>query len=243
MNLIVDNTNVKLEFQKRYYYWALSDWDSEIQESFISLSRIKNPVVEAVLIAMDNIETYQRYYLASGLVGRFRKELLLHINKDFTKEEARLVDYYMDTVQHISIESTLLRNFNQYKKQTLNKKLFKQTLIDKLAPVLGMNYQKLSRYEWKYSLNIGSWHVDTYIDIGGRYHQLVYDHVIKGPGNFILMDCISILSWLGISSQTSWRGLGNDDICSVVDSLSQIIYRFMVSAPILLKDLDINPTH
>jgi len=94
--------------------------------------------------------------------------------------------------------------------------------------------------------------VHTYVEVGGSYSQLWYRHTITPPDRYTRLDeasvdksaivywaanSISLLSWLGITSQTCWDLLTESDIPEAAETLSLLCSHFMQAVSDLLDGL------
>src|SRR5207247_1574195 len=86
----------------------------------------------------------------------------------------------------------------------LNRGRFIKILKECLTPVLGREDRWGGGGTWRYNTPIDSLRVETYLDTGGTHHQLCYSHRIIFSGHQTLIEQTSALSWLGLTSQTSW---------------------------------------
>ncbi|HXM97102.1 MAG TPA: hypothetical protein VN982_01365 [Candidatus Dormibacteraeota bacterium] len=93
-----------------------------------------------------------------------------------------------------------------------------------------------NRKEWTYHTQMGSWIVSTEIDTGGR-RNVGYDHSIGALETMHLQDRISVLSWMGISSQTDWMYLSEDEADEAAECLGQLCGQFLSAVPKLLEGL------
>ena len=228
------------EFEKRLYQWALEDWRRELEEDFRLLRKVADPVPLRIIEALDKP---RRFLFAKALVKRFTPaHVLAQCGDSFTDEDAQLIQIYIDAVTSVvsgptSIGSEDDRYLSATSLCELDRTSFKKAIVTRLTPVLGKEYENCGGGEWRYYTSVGPWEIVTCIDLGGRSHQLCYAHNIRCSKHPFLAEHISLLSWLGISSQTDWSGLTQSDIEPIAESLAEIIAHFVRSAPSLLQGL------
>jgi len=233
--------DAQFEFGKRYYQWALSDWKREIENDFPFLRSVKEKLV---LKMMEALDSNQRSTLAKALVKRHQQpEILAQYGDTFTEEEKRFAQLYLEMVNGVVAGIVPLDDDTKkyyHDPKSLNRRKLKNRVITVLTPVLGEKYKNWGgREAWRYRTLIGPWELITYIDVGGRFHQLTYGHYIVAAEteHVRLAEAISLLSWLGISGQTDWEYLNDSDIQSTANTLAKICSHFLNTAPRLLEGL------
>ena len=90
----------KLKFEERFYHWCLQDWKREINQDYPFLNSVSYPSARYAVRIMRSFPDERRVLLASGLVKRFRQVGLLdRLGEEYTEEEKRLVQLYLDVCQ------------------------------------------------------------------------------------------------------------------------------------------------
>lgn len=113
----------------------------------------------------------------------------------------------------------------------------RKILLRRLAPVLGKAEEiGGNREEWAYSFQIRCWTVGTRIDTGG-IRSFGYAHSIGAREAVPLEGNITVLGWMGISSQTDWFYLSEDDYVEAAECLVQICTCFLDAVPKFLDGL------
>jgi hypothetical protein len=98
----------------------------------------------------------------------------------------------------------------------------------------------------------GGWNISTHFWFGRRESLIDYGHAVSsevdvmhsGPqgaymASIVMGNLISFCSWLGISSQTQWEYLTNDEeVRQACDATIKLCGRFFAVAPKLLKGLE-----
>lgn len=238
------------EFALRLYRWALTNAEGELSRGFPLIRRVKNENAFRFLELVDTVPHHERKVLCRALVKRFHPRAVQLCGEALSSEETRFVSLYtkeflqkdhplLGTVHVASNTVMKLREMENSGKISfrLNKRRFKRALITYLAPVLGSKYERWGGFrEWRYMSSIGRWLVFTHIDIGGR-RQVGYHHTITTDNGSFLHKGISILGWLGISSQTTWDFLTESEMDEGAETLAAICSSFLGSSHELLVGL------
>ncbi len=230
----------QIEFQKRYYQWSLQNWEKEIREDFQLLRTINSPMAQRPLRVMESLSTQDRHDMAITLVKRRTiPSVLDKFNESFSSQDKQRLEKFMQLWDEESVKEAL--NWSRYyatQKRThrIKSKLTK-AITSSLKQILGEEYEDWGGGEWRYRTDIGPWRVITHIDTSGQSCQLYYHHDICAAEHVYLSENISILNWLGISSETEWTRLSNSDIEPTSQALTTIIKYFMDAAPKLLEGL------
>jgi len=231
-------------FRERFYFWALADWNRELRDNFPLLRAVYDEGPQPAVEIMEQLAPDRREAVSIALVKRFTDEdTLRRLEALPTIEERNLAEWFVEKcLARRARRSGAVVLPGSYSKAALPKKLkrkkLKRHIIGALHPILGDKYEEWGdSFEWRYRTKIGPWHVITYIDVGGQGHQLSYDHSVLLSDRVRLFEGISLLSWLGICSQTNWQGLVDGDAEPAALVLATIVAHFMEAAPKLLKGL------
>lgn len=80
----------KQEFQVRYYLWAISEWEKEINESFPNLRSFKAGTIWETYQFMQLLDKSQQLVLAHGLLKRSHPEAVKILRENCSREEESL---------------------------------------------------------------------------------------------------------------------------------------------------------
>ncbi len=232
----------QLEFDERYYRWALDDWRREIDEGFPFLTTLQGLLQKPILRLMNSLDGDERWLLAKALVKRGREDgVLTRWGDPFTDEDRQFEQLFLDMVSTVVSQPIILdlKDARARKRvfPKLNRRKFRRHIVTALSPVLGERYENWGGGEWRYNTPVGPWQIMTYIDAGGSIHQLCYEHDIIASEHVYLTQNINLLRWLGIGSQTEWQGVGDSDAEATAKALAKIVGHFMSAVPKLLEGL------
>lgn len=222
-------------FDGRYYRWQISEWAREIKNEYPFLRLVKE---DSMIQIMEGLPDDKKMIMAKALVNRgISEEYLEKLGGKHTEEEKRFIDYFIEEgrrLRHIFACQTSLEDCNYHIK--IDKKKFKQYIIEALSPILGSDIENQGGGVFVFCMPVGAWKIYTGIDIGGSRHNLSYEHAIESAGGKRIAHNISVLAWLGIC-QTQWQYLSNDDLKPTAESLSILCKHFMIAVPKLLEGL------
>ena len=229
----------KLQFEERFYNWCLRDWEREINQDYPFLSSVSYPSSRYAIRIMRSFPDKRRTLLASGLVKRFRqKDLLEQLGEEYTEEEKRLVQLYLDVCQRSDWIETGNRSLEEEGKKRIKRKELKNCIVNSLSSVFLEGYEDCGGWEvWRYCTKFGPWQLLTYFDVGGTSEELSYDHSIIVSERVLLFEGISLLSWLGLSGSTSWKVTENSQIEHAAKTATVFCSHFMNAVPKLLEGL------
>ncbi len=229
------------EFAVRYYRWASGDFRREIQEDFPFLRRIKGRASLRLMAAMKSLQREEQMRFSTALVKRFHPQALAITGEYLTAEENELVQRYVDSILVPTKEEQEIDR--RIQAGTLCLKLNKKelaTLINReLQMILGSPSKVRGSREWWYLASIGDWNVHTNVNVAGRHlYQLDYHHRIGTVDHSCyLAQWATFLSWLGVSSQTTWDLLTESDTPEAVETLALLCSHFMQAVLDLLDGL------
>jgi len=211
------------EFVAAFYYWAQEDFRREIREGFPFLRLIKNQfVVFRQLRAFQSLSQEDQYVLASALVKRFHPRAVRYLGESLTPEETCLSDWYDSAINRWTSEELRLNELETQNPQLfkLNRRRFAALLKEALKPVCGEEIVVFDRSVWHYMTQIGGLTIATFIDVGGQFHQLVYDHAVAPKEDpFFGWGPTSILNWMGLSGGgTYWTMLTEADTAEAAEA-------------------------
>jgi hypothetical protein len=83
-------SKAKTEFQIRYYLWAASEWEKEINESLPNLGSFKSGTIWETYQFIRLLEKHQQLTLARALLKRFHAEAVKSLGEGITVEEENL---------------------------------------------------------------------------------------------------------------------------------------------------------
>jgi hypothetical protein len=241
------------EFAVRYYYWALQDFEREIEQDFPFLGTFTSGSAWHVRDMMSQMGTGDRRFLARALVKRFHERALRALGEAITEEEKQMCQEYFDkALLQSPRESYLEARLRAGERHALASRR-------KLCRLIGaeLRGRQIELDEDGCASRIiattgNRWRVVTEIDTSNRHAQLIYHHdvVIADREEIIILPYggsvkrpipivrfVSLNAWLGISGQTEWSDLMDDDLPQVASALGGVCSVFLEAAPKLLKGL------
>ena len=235
----MDFEKTKDEFLVRYYWWALEDFKREIYKGYPFLRAFKWKETSVVLKIMESLAENDRIAFSKALVKRFHKRALEITGEFLTSEEETMCNDYLvasriQTPEEIEMCEREITGETIFK---IDRKRFANLIKVEMEAIFGAKCKKMSDGVWQYASRVEGWELQTYINVGGRYHQLSYGQSLKIAPRFCLAEQISLLSWLGISGQTSWSYLTEKNVPETARVVAQLCEHFLQVAPKLLAGL------
>lgn len=235
---------IQQEFYIRYYLWSKKDFKREIHESFPYLRLFKTGPGRSFIEFMGRLERDDQLVLASALLKKFHPEAVKFLGEDLSSEELEMQSQFrvFSNIPSTMDESTLAKELAGEKIIYASRRKLRKAIIDRVAPVLGADIIRFSD-SVKIRTNCRGWSIDTDFDFGGMSEQVRYGHSIVsrqrqepyGMPAISLAQFISLNSWLGLSSATSWKYLEESDIEQVSDTIYRLCDHFIRAASNLLE--------
>ena len=228
------------QFFKRYYKWSFEDWRRELAEDFKLIRMVNDRNSRCIIRLMRGLSHEQRLKAVQSLIRNVNQYALPMIQENIQKEDIQFKDFYSNALRLYDEEESLrtsYENIEHSATKPFDRKKLQKVIIDTLEADLGEPSPLIKGSEFSYKTTIGPWTVLTDIDTGGRFHQLTYEQRITDAEGKLFFGGVSLFKWLGISGQTMWQYLGDDDIESIAGSFRIILQQFLTATPRLLDGL------
>jgi hypothetical protein len=235
------------EFCIRYYRWATYAFRREITDSFPYLRAFKTGAAWSLVHFMDRLDLQRQITLASALLKRFHPEAVKSLEDHFNVAEEELYSQFSILRKQPSPlgEGILAKELSGHKVRYASRRKIRKQLIHQASSLLDSHPIIFSDSEIAFEKNCCGWVIVTLFDFGGRSDQVRYHHSIVseskrepfGIPEAVLRRFISLHSWLGLSSETSWEYLVDDDIQHVCNCIMDSCRLFLDAAPKLLEGL------
>ena len=240
------------QFMMRFYQWARVDANREHSQDFPYLGRIKSSSALRFMEYFGALSEQQKPIAMRAMVKRFHQKGATLSGDAIAPDEQTIIEGYLSWKQ-VRIPGTSKAAWDPCSKAErqlreleragslefkVNRGKLRGILVESLSPIIGERDQSwMAGDTWRHCLRIGDWLVLTCFDTGGRNRQLAYDHTICVREHVYLLERTSILSWLGISSQTEWDLVTNSELQDVADTLIHLCRHFLLALPDLLVGL------
>jgi len=249
----------KLEFQIRYYYWATSEFEKEIGESFPILRTFKTGRLWEAYQFMQRISKDEQLTLAKSLLRRFYSDTA-KILGDGISDAANILlsrfDKFCDELFRSQLDAKARNAHSDQKVKYVSKNKLRKAIEIAFTKVYGSRCVKILTTEegWDpwFEMKFAGWIVITTFTFGRRESLIEYHHTVQSEAKIPnppfppelwmpamrLGHFISFASWLGISSQTQWEYLLPEDVEPACDAVIKHCRQFFEVAPKLLKGLE-----
>lgn len=251
------------EFKIRYYLWATSEFEREINGSFPDLKLFRTGPTWQVFQFMQKLGKSEQFVVARGLLKRFHPETVKALGETCSAEEKSLRDR-LDLFRHdvfgtsgIELELDARRRAGK-KIRSLSKRKLLNVTAQRFQGAFGTQCAESdreltgdARLEFRMKCP-GGWVINTHFWFGRGENLIDYGHTIlsettvehRGPqgpymGSLVICHSISFCSWLGICSQTQWEYLTEKEaVDHACDAVIKFSARFFEVAPKLLKGIE-----
>jgi len=200
--------------------------EEEFARDFVGLGNLHNRAARAcreVLRGRDRTRFSDEQWIAM-----LTKRLDLEIGEESIDVEERLLREEFDLLLRKRIAQTFVSHGRKVK--GLNRKL-KQSLIEVAGSVSAQ-----SAGVWMHVRKIGDWRILTEIDAGGATDAWRYSHTVT-LGDAPRLSMISVLSWLGISSQTMWDLVEEDSLDQAIEQQRRLCAVFIEGIASVAADI------
>ncbi|MCE5200455.1 MAG: hypothetical protein ABFD54_12140 [Armatimonadota bacterium] len=228
------------EFNYRYYCWAREEAHLEIANGFPFMRRIDNAYCRKHLRRMAQLSIEEQQAFTALLVKRGHEPRAVERAGDVplsSEDIAKINRYFAEFPLELDPEDQafLQRELQGDPTAKLDRKRFREIIKESLRPIFGKEDRWGGGGCWSYTTSIECLQVTTYIDTGGRYHQLSYDHRIMFAEIEPLHEGISVLHWLGFSSGTDWSQVEDSKAEETAHLLAELCDHFLKAAHGLLE--------
>ncbi|MGD0058838.1 MAG: hypothetical protein ABSD58_05410 [Verrucomicrobiia bacterium] len=247
-------SQAKQEFQIRYYLWATSEFEREIDESFPSFRSFKAGAVPDLLQFMQQLNKNDQLTLAHGLLKRFHPDAVRALGESCSDEEESLRakrDAFHVTTRKLEAEIRARKDSGETITFASKRKL-RKVMTAKFKDAFGSKCLGLAcvdeEPELGFKMKCCGWILHTDFWFGRRESLINYGHGITSETTFeyrgnqiptmILATMVSLSSWLGITSQAKWEYLMDEDVEPACDAVIGYCGHFFEVLPKLLKGLE-----
>lgn len=252
----MDVYQARQEFNIRYYRWACADFEREIEESFPSFRSFKDGSPRKTCQFMQRLNKEQQLALAYALLHRFHPLAVQALGVSCSPEgltlRSRRDSSSVNDISGFGNQIFTRKCAGEKIKFASRRKLRKAMTTHFIkafgSECIGLEYVD----EWEeleFDMKCCGWIINTSFDFGRTEAQIRYNHAISTRKTFApaeqqisngfgLVSMISFNSWLGISSQTEWPYLMDEDIEPTCAAVIERCRHFFEAAPKLLKGLE-----
>lgn len=244
----------KREFGIRYYLWATSEFEKEIEGSFPSFRASKIMTVADVHQYMQQLSKSDQLTLAHALLKRFHPEAVKALGEASLEEEEVLLarrDAFHPT-RRAREKEIRERRLACEKITFASKRKLRKVMTAKFREAFGdLCFGMASVDEephLKFKMKCCGWILMTNFWFGRRESLIDYTQGVVSESTFehrgnqvpamIFPAQIHLCSWLGISGMTKREYLMNEDVEPACDAVIKYCGHFFDIAPKLLKGLE-----
>jgi hypothetical protein len=228
----MERSAAEKELSIRLYRWALQEWERELRDDFPEVRRVSGDAAIQAVRVFHALEPEQRPQLAHAMAKRFHKHACVHLNEPLTEGELQLLKW---------ADSWRMMNAYRLPDYVVPNKALCKVLIKELKGQLEFlgKPERVESGVRLYRTPTETWQIVTVVDAGGRL-GCSYHHDIETTKGVSLRQNLSLLCWLGVSSQSHWRVGTEPEVTSAVTEISRLCRHILDVALSLLSGLTID---
>lgn len=229
----------------RFYYWALTDFEREIDENYPLVSTVHSLEVVNFFRATEGLTKDELLLLSRALVKTNHPAALILVNERVSsKENYELIRYRSRLLQlqnerRLSLATTILEPPARFRSKTVTDAILYDPELSLFVARKGTSPCFISQ--------INLWNVKTHFRYNHMMRSVEYWHSIyrrdgKGLsvpefGNGLETHMTSdLLSWLGVG-RTAWPLEAEANIAQISNSLSIITQHYLVAIDAIVSSL------
>lgn len=246
--------NAKQEFETRYYLWAVSESENEINESFPNLRLFKSGACWQLHQFMQQLFKGEQLILSHGLLKSFHSKILPLLGQSISTDENILLNRFVEfRGQFNGIRVPKFESTGE-KIKFASKRQVQKVIAAKFLHAYESRCIKIPTGEGRdlrYEMKFAGWIVTTQFIFSGRASVLDYNHAIESEATIpnppfppelwmpvmSLQNYISFGRWLGLGG-TSWECLLPEEVEPACDMAIKFCGQFYDALPKLLKGLE-----
>lgn len=236
------------EFYVRYFQWARLEFNRQIELGYPDLETFTSGIAWKIRKYMTTLSNDQQCALSSIMLCRSHSVASALLGIQPTAEAVQL-DALCDSF--VRMRAAAMDHHNVAGRSQINcvsKRSIRRAITNRFMAAHGTCCERIEVEDGQagveFELPCEGYFIRTWFDFGPRERSFEYGHGIRkvsarenvswnppidGGGN------VSLLSWLGISSQTFWPNVTEDDIDVICDTAVNLCSRFFAAAPRLLE--------
>lgn len=226
----MDSGSARSELAIRLFRWSLEEWERELNNGFVLLRQVSGNAASKTVDILRTLSDDERRQLTRAFAKRFHKEACAGLGEVIAEDDLRLLQW-ADSSRLLSPDHQPPVGADRGLRKAIVARL--KAELEFLGPLEPMGRST----EWRYVTGSGPWRVLTYIEAVGRFGDCSYSHSIETLGGRQVSQYLSLLSWLGVSSQTKWRVSDERDGSNAAVGMRNLCRHFLGAAPRLLDGL------
>jgi hypothetical protein len=246
-------SEAKMEFDIRYYLWAISEFEKEIEEAFPTLRLFKAGSPWLTHQFMLTLSKSDQLVLARSLLKRFHPNAVKTLCETCSTEEESLRSQRgaaFDNIVSVGEEIRARKEAGEPVKLASKRKL-RTVMTAQFKAAFGGECIDLAcvdeEPDLRFKMQRAGWFVTTSFYFGRSKPVLSYMHGIAseepliyrpGIGPMVMGAMVSFNSYLGISSQTEWHYLTDEEVEPSCAAALTLCAHFFEVLPKLLEGLE-----
>jgi hypothetical protein len=216
---MTDQGNRKAVFGIKFYQWAHARFQGEVQDGYPLIRQVLSMHVERFLRLADGLSISDQRTLASGLTKRFHQVAVQQVGESMQPAEQKLVEAFLNSDFRI-----------RERPKKWSRGEMRQLLGGAVQQLYGVANCDWGMGECDFKIQIGKWHVRTFLDTHTFTAKFTYSHMLSYAQEE-MEPMTSVLNWFGIcGGGSSW---------DAAETPSEVIPGFAASSQVLLDALPV----
>jgi hypothetical protein len=218
----------------------LRDSQREIAQDFPFLRRVSGSTNLRFVAIMKSLSLEERQQLASTLVRTNRVCIDPNFPRIWTPEDDRIIAWYGERIRiqlREEWEGSSASRLERHATYVRDKRELMRAVRDELMLVFPGESRRQSKKEFHFHATVHGFDIETVVYSGSSTWQLWYFHRLRHPPSGLDVNCISLMSWLGIASQTYWWWITEAMIPATAKTVGDLCRHFIAAADHFLVGL------
>lgn len=221
-------------FLVRFHQWATVEAISEVSTGMPILRSLSSPIARRFVRFADTLSASSQILLMQGLAKRWRERATLLLGVPITEEEQDLTLRFLASSTAAPDEQYTKQGVRTLARRSHLRQLVRAAVVPVIGEKMGSHGGNLTSFRRRQ----GELWIDTLIDMGGRNAALGYEHFVHHESGLVIVQRVSVLSWLGISGMTCWDVVDDQDAEAVSSLLARLCSHFVSAIPGLVRDIE-----
>lgn len=225
------------EFHIRYYRWAKSCFNDELETGFPTLQQLDMFIIPWLLETLKPLDEGHRQLLVTGLLRRSHSYAVSLLNETPGAAEVKLMEWYLKRGKRFFETGEKFRAEERTRGTLLPKPEVRRRIVKSVADCFGKRVKSPVPGVTAWELTFEKCIVRTEVYVQGPEPDcdMGYYHEVLTRGGLRVMPFISILAWLGISGETLWKKMTEENISERSKVLQNVSAQFFAAVPSLMS--------
>ena len=213
------------EFQRRFFRWALREWEREAAADFPMLRKVQHPSAFRSVEFFESLPRERWLEVSRALTKRFHPRATKLLGQGLTENERGLIERCDLHRRNPSTHEQEISGTSTVTKRQV------AAIVKSALSFLGAPERLGGATEWRHRFEHQGWVIHTYLDVGGSFNSASYSHDIAHGDKPPFLRLVSLLSWLGLSGATKWKIVNEADATYAAQTMAELTRHFLSAVP------------